>query len=96
MFEEWIVIRLRIILGLLMLSIASLLAACGEATPTTTIITAPPGGVTAPPTATVAANGKIEIGAVAPDFTMKGVNGENIQLSALRGKPVIVNFWAVY
>lgn len=89
-------IKLRVILGLLVLSVASLLAACGEATPTTTVITAPPGGVTAPATATVAASAKIEIGAVAPDFTMKGINGENIQLSALKGKPVIVNFWAVY
>lgn len=31
---------------------------------------------------------------VAPDFTLKTFNGETLTLSELRGKAVIVNFWA--
>jgi len=30
----------------------------------------------------------------APDFTLQTFNGENLSLSALRGKVVVVNFWA--
>ncbi|MBI4670907.1 MAG: TlpA family protein disulfide reductase [Chloroflexi bacterium] len=30
----------------------------------------------------------------APDFEIKPFDGETIRLSALRGRPVIVNFWA--
>ena len=39
------------------------------------------------------------IGAVAPDFTLKvlGEEGDKtIQLSSLRGKAVLINFWATY
>ncbi|MCL4426602.1 MAG: TlpA family protein disulfide reductase [Firmicutes bacterium] len=30
---------------------------------------------------------------LAPDFTLKNLNQESVTLSALRGKPVILNFW---
>ncbi len=30
----------------------------------------------------------------APDFTMVDINGKQIRLSELRGKPVVLNFWA--
>lgn len=30
----------------------------------------------------------------APDFTLPSVNGEAVTLSALRGKPVLINFWS--
>lgn len=33
------------------------------------------------------------IGDMAPDFTLKKVNGEEVTLSKLRGKKVIINFW---
>lgn len=33
---------------------------------------------------------------VAPDFQLKGANGENVQLSSLRGKVVVLNFWATW
>jgi thiol-disulfide isomerase/thioredoxin len=37
-------------------------------------------------------------GTVAPDFTLSVLagNGKTVQLSSLRGKPVVVNFWATY
>ncbi len=38
----------------------------------------------------------LEIGNTAPDFTLSTVNGESIQLSELRGKPVMINFWATW
>lgn len=34
------------------------------------------------------------IGQVAPDFTLNSLDGQNIQLAALKGQPVILNFWA--
>jgi thiol-disulfide isomerase/thioredoxin len=37
-------------------------------------------------------------GTTAPDFTLNVLagNGKTIQLSSLKGKPVVVNFWATY
>lgn len=34
------------------------------------------------------------VGKTAPDFTFKALDGQTVQLSALRGQPVILNFWA--
>jgi len=42
-------------------------------------------------------NGRIsspQSGFQAPDFTLNTIDGQNIKLSDLRGKAVIVNFWA--
>ena len=36
------------------------------------------------------------VGRVAPDFTLTTLDGETFQLSALRGKPVVLNFWATW
>ncbi|MEO5952326.1 MAG: redoxin domain-containing protein, partial [Chloroflexia bacterium] len=53
-------------------------------------------------------NGKIErfkapgagpaprVGAEAPDFTLKDLAGNEVKLSSLRGKPVMINFWATW
>jgi cytochrome c biogenesis protein CcmG/thiol:disulfide interchange protein DsbE len=30
------------------------------------------------------------------DFTLLDINGQSVRLSALRGKPVVVNFWATW
>ena len=35
-------------------------------------------------------------GAMAPDFTLTTIEGEQITLSELRGRPIIVNFWATW
>jgi cytochrome c biogenesis protein CcmG, thiol:disulfide interchange protein DsbE len=36
------------------------------------------------------------VGAEAPDFTLKDLDGKEVKLSTLRGKPVMVNFWATW
>jgi thiol-disulfide isomerase/thioredoxin len=36
------------------------------------------------------------VGRLAPDFTLTTSSGETVQLSALRGKPVVINFWATW
>ncbi|MCX8046846.1 MAG: redoxin domain-containing protein, partial [Anoxybacillus gonensis] len=38
----------------------------------------------------------IHIGMKAPDFSLQTIDGKVIQLSQLRGKVVIVNFWATW
>jgi peroxiredoxin len=35
-------------------------------------------------------------GFLAPDFTLATTDGDAIQLSALQGRPVVVNFWATW
>jgi len=35
-----------------------------------------------------------QVGKTAPDFTLTSLNGEVISLSTLKGKPVLLNFWA--
>ncbi len=35
-----------------------------------------------------------EIGKMAPDFTLNGLDGQEVSLSDLRGRPVLLNFWA--
>lgn len=37
-----------------------------------------------------------EEGMVAPNFTLKNLNGEEVSLSQFRGKYVLVNFWATW
>lgn len=34
------------------------------------------------------------LGFRAPDFELQDMNGQSVRLSALRGKPVLLNFWA--
>ena len=35
----------------------------------------------------------IQVGKIAPDFTLKNLNGEDVTLSSLRGKYVVLDFW---
>ena len=36
------------------------------------------------------------VGLAAPDFTLQTLDGGNFQLSAQRGRPVVLNFWATW
>ena len=36
------------------------------------------------------------VGSQAPDFTLKDLQGNQVRLSALRGRPVMINFWATW
>jgi cytochrome c-type biogenesis protein len=45
---------------------------------------------------TPAANGPVQVGKPAPAFTLKDVDGHPVSLSSLKGKPVLINFWATW
>jgi len=36
------------------------------------------------------------VGATAPDFQLKGMDGANFRLSSVAGQPVLINFWATW
>src|SRR5689334_4823974 len=36
------------------------------------------------------------VGSTAPDFTLQGPNGKSVSLSSLRGRWVLLNFWATW
>lgn len=46
--------------------------------------------------ATTANNEGLKIGAKAPDFELKTLTGETVKLSSLKGKKVMLNFWATW
>ncbi|MCM2264070.1 MAG: TlpA family protein disulfide reductase [Desulfuromonadales bacterium] len=48
------------------------------------------------PPAQTPSGGPPAVGQVAPDFTLTGLDGKAYTLAALRGKVVIVNFWATW
>ena len=43
-----------------------------------------------------AAEGNSLVGQIAPDFTLTDLNGGSITLSNLKGKAVLLNFWATW
>jgi peroxiredoxin len=52
----------------------------------------------APETSSQATGNKegLAVGAKAPDFQLKTLTGENVKLSDLKGKKVMLNFWATW
>ena len=44
----------------------------------------------------VANMGGLKVGAKAPDFELKTLSGETVKLSDLKGKKVMLNFWATW
>jgi len=44
----------------------------------------------------VAAAGPVTVGGRAPDFTLPTVRGNPVSLGALRGRPLVLNFWAFW
>jgi len=52
----------------------------------------------ATPVADAASSASVEVGVRvgnrAPDFTLRSLDGSSVRLSDLRGKPVVINFWA--
>jgi cytochrome c-type biogenesis protein len=45
---------------------------------------------------TPAAHGLVQVGQPAPAFTLKDVDGHQVSLAQLKGKPVLINFWATW
>lgn len=47
-------------------------------------------------TPTIPATQDIAVGQLAPDFTLKNLQGEEVSLSDFKGKIVMINFWATW
>lgn len=45
---------------------------------------------------TTSVSGVPNVGDVAPDFTLKNLQGEKVSLSDFGGRPVLINFWATW
>ncbi|MEK7236082.1 MAG: TlpA disulfide reductase family protein [Nitrospirota bacterium] len=54
------------------------------------------GGAAAPDTLLVAERNVVKLGEPAPNFQLRDLNGHLVTLSGLRGKVVLLNFWATW
>ena len=83
-------------IGLLVLLVTTILVACAKPPstlpPPSVVPTTPSVVPSAPARAPTPATG-IEIGNLAPDFTLQYMDGKTFSLSGVRGKPVLLNFW---
>ena len=85
----------RLSFGAIVLLTMLSLVACGD---TVAPVAQPTASTTATPAALaspIVGAGKAVIGRAAPEFTATGMDGKPVQLSALRGKAVVVNYWMV-
>lgn len=73
-----------------LLSVTLMLAGCALPAPTPTL-----GPVMTVPTRP-AASDIPKVGAIAPDFTLPDLNGDQVSLDDYRGKVVLLNFWATW
>jgi len=69
-----------------------------EAAPTPTVnpTARPSTAATALPTPPPEGHTNIQSPPPAPDFTLTSLDGQTVQLSELRGRPVLLNFWATW
>ena len=54
------------------------------------------GGAAAPDILPVAERNVVKLGEPAPNFRLRDLNGHSVSLSDLRGKVVLLNFWATW
>jgi len=54
------------------------------------------GGAAAPDSLSVAERNVVKLGEPAPNFRLRDLNGHSVALSDLRGKVVLLNFWATW
>jgi cytochrome c-type biogenesis protein len=45
---------------------------------------------------TPAPHGSVQVGKPAPDFTLKDVDGNEVTMAQLKGKPILISFWATW
>lgn len=92
-------------LSAIILLVALLISGCRSTTPVTQPApvpvaptaqpaSPPPNTTSLPPTPTIPTG--VSIGNLAPDFQLQTLNGQTVSLKALRGKPVLINFWATW
>jgi cytochrome c biogenesis protein CcmG, thiol:disulfide interchange protein DsbE len=89
----------RIITGLLVLAIVGATAAAfvrSADSPPADAPTSADGGVAVIYGAMTRTDGRSRVGALAPDFSWISPAGDTLRLSALRGRLVILNFWATW
>ncbi len=94
----------RTICLLAVLVVSLLLVACGEGSSGVGVTAAAPASSsdlssTATPALPALSPGqtpKAKVGNPAPDFRATAVDGSSVQISALRGKAVLLNYWGVY
>src|SRR5947209_8670877 len=78
---------------LLIVSTVLLLAVCSSSAPAPTD---PPTGSSGAATDDASVETGVEAGQLAADFSAKLVSGQVVSLKALRGRVVLINFWATW
>lgn len=86
---------------LIILVVTAVLAGCSTSSPALTSVSLFPSGSTVTlstviPVTTGATGNEPQIGKPAPDFSYIDNEGGNVSLSSLKGKTVIINFWATW